>query len=102
MSQRFEDLGRIRVMLTTDRQTCRYCENPDAIISPETCCTGCTVLAELKGCVTEVKKEVKCPKCNEILISTSENVSFNLPQHVKLFCRDCNIEIEWRNNETTN
>lgn len=25
-------------------QTCRFCEDPDSILTPETCCTGCSKL----------------------------------------------------------
>lgn len=27
-------------------QTCRHCEKPDAIITEDTCCTGCSKLKE--------------------------------------------------------
>ena len=25
-------------------QTCRFCNNPESILTPETCCTGCSKL----------------------------------------------------------
>ena len=30
-------------------QSCRFCMNPDSIISKETCCSGCSILKDAQG-----------------------------------------------------
>jgi hypothetical protein len=74
-------------MRVENNQTCRFCENSESIISPETCCTGCSILEKKTGEFTYLSENYPGPiaidckpskECDEY--HKNSKVQINLPR----------------------
>jgi len=86
-------------------QTCRHCENPNSVISPDNCCSGCSILEQRDLKVMKwISVKDKVPKLDEEVLVYVHGISHNsgpyqiisLSYLTQFFGKDMKPEgIEW-------